>query len=64
MANTDEKAFPSGPTWTDRGMTLRDYFAGQALTTFNEDDGMDVSCIADWCYRMADAMMEAHKYGE
>lgn len=51
------------------GMTLRDYFAGQALIGFcafgggtshidprRHDDG-----VANECYRIADAMLEARK---
>ena len=48
------------------GMTLRDYFAGQALagfmantrrpTTMAEDD-------ATWCYSIADAMLAARTGG-
>ena len=47
------------------GMTLRDYFAGEAL------QGLVASCTngqeltpglgAKWCYEMADAMLEARK---
>lgn len=48
------------------GMSLRDWFAGQALsgfmantkrpTTFARDD-------ADWAYTIADAMIQARKVG-
>lgn len=47
-----------------RGMTLRDYFAGQALAgdlsamgeTFNWEPHVDA--IADRCYKLADAMIQ------
>lgn len=42
------------------GMTLRDYFAAQAMTAFicaNEPQGV----IPGWAYEMADAMLEARK---
>jgi len=43
------------------GMTLRDYFAGQALTGISSDPTIDISIVerAEWSYRMADAMLEA-----
>lgn len=36
------------------GMTLRDYFAGQALA-MSQPDGP--ASLADWAYRVADAML-------
>ena len=42
------------------GMTLRDYFAAQAMTALicaNEPQG----AIPGWAYEMADAMLEARK---
>ncbi len=41
------------------GMTLRDYFAGQFLTTVKiiDDAGASGEAIARNCYRMADAML-------
>lgn len=40
-------------------VTLRDYFAGQWLTTFNIGPGATVTIgtLAADCYRMADAML-------
>ncbi len=60
--NDGGAAFPqsidaSGPFG---GMTLRDYFAGQALAAMvarGEDDG---AYAADSAYRYADAMLKAH----
>lgn len=46
------------------GMTLRDYFAGQALVGIvsNHIDHETMSAkVANICYRYADAMMEARK---
>tara|TARA_R110000744_G_scaffold17882_5_gene48220 strand:+ start:714 stop:920 length:207 start_codon:yes stop_codon:yes gene_type:complete len=44
------------------GMTLRDYFAGQALSSFGSDElGCEPKQNADWAYRIADAMLEARK---
>ena len=42
------------------GMTLRDWFAGRALTGMlaNPDCGQSNEKIADWAYRIADAMLE------
>lgn len=41
------------------GMTLRDYFAGQALAGIASDPTIDISTTerAEWSYRMADAMI-------
>ena len=53
------------------GMTLRDYFAGQAMTawiedfcrnTSSEEPAKDIaSKISSYCYLMADAMISARK---
>ena len=48
----------------ERGMELRDYFAGQAIDGFLADGGWggDLSYfedVAEGAYRMADAMMKA-----
>lgn len=64
---TDDKkggaAFPHVSTHMDRtGMTLRDYFAGQALVAFL---GHDPNWNAEMAYRAADAMIaEREKGGE
>lgn len=63
-------AFPVGDFLSDRGlvertgMSLRDYFAGQALTAFRlrpsdwaEDDLEVAKCV----YRIADAMLAARE---
>ena len=48
------------------GLTIRDYFAGQALTgwlaTYGESDDPDdvpVDLVAAFAYELADAMLEA-----
>jgi len=59
----DEKAaFPG--SYADghaRGMTLRDYFAGQAIiNVMLADEDMErtsVEDIAKWAYKIADAML-------
>jgi hypothetical protein len=44
------------------GMTLRDYFAGQAIIAYHADGTFsDSEDVANWCYRIADAMLEARK---
>jgi len=53
-------AFPSKQGGYD-GMTLRDYFAGQALVGFMSDSDYSAPPpkTAIWCYIIADAMIEA-----
>ena len=45
------------------GMTLRDFFAGQALagTAVRSDDWSNDQEIADWCYLIADEMLKARE---
>ena len=59
--NNKNYAFPSNRTY-QYGMTLRDYFAGQALMSmltepskFNEDT---YATAAEQSYKFADAMLE------
>lgn len=63
-------AFPAEPNWLEpetaeiakqmaRGMTLRDYFAGQALAGTLPGAKLDVDEYAQLAYRMADAMLRA-----
>ena len=42
---------------SQRGMTLRDWFAGQALTSMETTDCTDYEEIAAEAYRIADAML-------
>ena len=54
-------AFP-GPFSQDRGMTLRDWFAGQALAgIISLGDNTNWDDDANCAYRAADAMLEARK---
>ncbi|GMO65932.1 MAG: hypothetical protein Ta2A_13860 [Treponemataceae bacterium] len=46
-----EMAFPNRDT---RGMSLRDWFAGQALYA---PTSLSVEDMAAWCYKLADAML-------
>jgi len=43
------------------GMSLRDYFAGQAMNAYGAHPAHDSStqhpCIAEYCYKLADAMI-------
>ena len=73
----DETAFPHGPmgdslTFEDGrtnwqypgqpGMSLRDWFAGQAITgVIDTCRGESTKSWAKDCYRIADAMMEARE---
>lgn len=41
-----------------QGMSLRDYFAGQVLAGDGIGDGMTLKEAAEFCYKMADAMLE------
>lgn len=52
-----------GPIPCDSGMTLRDWFAGQALPIVIEELGLGDSAakIASYCYILADAMLEERK---
>ena len=63
----DKLAFPVPDLPNQNGMDLRDYFAAKAMAVYWEgpDDPHEISCklprIAEWCYEMADAMLEARK---
>lgn len=62
MKRTDGgSAFPTDGEYLSSGMTLRDYFAGQALIGFivsTEQNGNDTAANA---YAFADAMLDARK---
>lgn len=51
-------AFPVGELHS--GMTLRDYFAAKALAGISYEITNETRA-AQWCYAMADAMLEARK---
>lgn len=74
MKDTDGPAFPvqafvhpNGEVqYGDDGMTLRDYFAGQALAGYYSDPELAITekSIAIGCYSVADAMIaERNKVG-
>lgn len=66
--NDGGPAFPfkcQGPTTAPEvyyGMTLRDWFAGQALARIATEE-CDMDEKARWCYRLADAMIEERQKG-
>ena len=45
----------------ENGMTLRDWFAGQALLGYCLNDASEA---AEWSYRVADAMIAKRNKGE
>jgi hypothetical protein len=64
MSNTGGPAFPTTnySAVYSEGMTLRDYFAGQALASVNLGIGVSDEYYrktANHCYAMADAMLKA-----
>jgi len=63
MKNSGQ-AFPSYAD-SSSGMTLRDYFAGQAIiNVMLGDEDMErtsVEDIAKWAYKIADAMLEVRE---
>lgn len=67
ITNDGGSAFPygGGSDGPFPGMTLRDWFAGQAmagwLASFGPDDGCRASGIADFAYEIADAMLVARE---
>lgn len=60
---TGGAAFPTSPEKSVAGavyggLSIRDYFAGQALMKFTPvDNETTFKFIAEWCYLMADAML-------
>ena len=67
--NTEHRAFPTNTPFTnpeDRGMTLRDWFAGQVMAGIIANQctapfSVIKSAVAERAYELADAMMEARK---
>ena len=65
--NTGGPAFPTGTggnTPYSNGMTLRDYFAGQAMAAVNLGIGVSDEYYrktAKHCYAVADAMLKARE---
>lgn len=63
--NDGGSAFPynrdvsNAQEWQEvEGMTLRDYFAGQALSNIAIDYSCKPAALAQWAYCLADAMIE------
>ena len=62
MSKPDDggSAYPSqNGHYFEPGMTLRDWFAGQALSTMREPEYASFEKIADLAYKTADAMLVA-----
>ena len=64
-------AYPNalGPDdYGQKGMTLRDYFAGQALAGYLSgklvEEGNAIEDVASHCYMTADAMIAAREEGK
>lgn len=55
-------AFPRGHPYASTGMSLRDYFAGQALAAMDlvhdYSKGQCDAALSERAYRIADAMLE------
>ena len=61
MIDEEQQAFPDGLLNQD-GMTLRDYFAAKAIVAYHADGEYSPSeDVANWCYRIADAMLKARE---
>ena len=55
-------ACAAGEVFLQCGMSLRDYFAGQALAgNFDMPKKLDREKIAELCYKMAETMLEQRK---
>lgn len=54
-------AFPAETVLHNKGMTLRDWFAGQALSGLSAQFGAELSpsAFASFTYQIADAMLAA-----
>ena len=64
-----DQAFPLSPPsvgpsgdlrWPEQGMTLRDYFAGQALAGLSADPSIE-SDLGEIAYNIADSMIRARQ---
>ena len=64
---TGGPAFPifpetgAGHAAAHQGLTIRDYFAAQALSNQYTHNSSNAAVIAQWAYVVADAMLEARK---
>ena len=54
---TGGPAFPTNGGVTYKGMTMLDYFAGQALALMKQPT-TDHENVAEWCYDRAEAMLK------
>lgn len=69
MSDNEQRAFPTNTPFTnpeDRGMTLRDWFAGQWLSGTAADpeigwSELNTLAVCRKAYEVADAMMEARQ---
>lgn len=61
--NDGGPAFPVDEQYFS-GMTLRDWFAGQALANRYTQEARDDKKVAQWAYQIADAMLSAREAGE
>lgn len=52
---------PWNKVWTTGGMSLRDWFAGQALVGLSAKYGEDSATLAKMSYEHADAILKARK---
>ena len=59
LVDTDRGREEARGWMQDSGMSLRDWFAGQFLTTAEIMGTADSNEIATACYKMADAMLAA-----
>ena len=60
----EERDYSGNPSKDHFGMTLRDYFAGEALSSINLGIGVTdefYSKAAKHCYALADAMLKARE---
>jgi hypothetical protein len=66
MKDDGGAAFPSDASWVEKhnvGMSLRDYFSGQALKDCPVNR-YEFEESAEWCYKMASAMLSERAKGE
>lgn len=64
MGDRNMLAFPNPYIEADpleRGMTLRDWFAGQALANVYTASENSPDKVAEWAYQIADAMLAARE---
>lgn len=57
------RAEDGAPCLARPNMSLRDWFAGQAMALYRSTSGVSPSDRSDWCYEWADAMLEQREKG-